>query len=197
MTSKLTIVSEPASAQAGRTFQPICVAARRIFVDTFGCQMNEHDSERIIGIMAGEGYVPTDDASEADLIVLNSCSVREKAEQKLRSAAGALGRWKRRRRDVVVAIGGCVAQQEGERLLERIDHADIVFGPDHLSALPEMVRKVRRNRVRIGGRRSCHATTIFPAIPEASPRRVSAYVKRDEGLRQVLLVLHRAVHARS
>lgn len=82
-------------------------------VKTFGCQMNVHDSERMHEVLQGSGYVPTEQTEEADLIVINTCSVREKAEQKLRSLVGTMAGLKARRPGVIIAVAGCVAQQEG------------------------------------------------------------------------------------
>jgi len=157
------------------------LAPKRMYIDTYGCQMNEHDSQRMVSLMAAEGYLPTDHPEEADLIVLNSCSVREKAEQKLRSRAGALKYLKKVRPDLVLAVGGCVAQQEGKRLASRIPHADVVFGPDHLHRLPEFVDRVR------GGQRVLEtdfmerAEYVFPPVEEFGPRRVTAYVNVMKG----------------
>ncbi len=157
------------------------LAARRVFVDTHGCQMNEHDSQRMVSIMAADGYLPTTRPDDADLIVLNSCSVRDKAEQKLRSRAGSLKHLKRRS-NVVMAIGGCVAQQEGKRLLDRMPYVDLVFGPDHLARLPELVDDVRRS-----GRRRVETAFLdrgdyaFPPVETAAPRVVSAYVSVMKG----------------
>src|SRR3954462_6646993 len=89
-------------------------------VKTFGCQMNVHDSERIEETLQSHGYGRTEDQESADLIIINTCSVREKAEQKLRSLVGTLADLKRRRPDVVIAVAGCVAQQEGDKLLARM-----------------------------------------------------------------------------
>lgn len=155
---------------------------RRIYIDTFGCQMNQHDSQRIVSLMAAEGYVPTEGPEDADLIVLNSCSVREKAEHKVRTRAGQMKRYKRRRVGVVLAIGGCVAQQEGARMLERIPQADIVFGPDHLARLPELVREVVERRGRVHETRFLsRAAYRFPETPAGAPRQVSAYVSIAKG----------------
>lgn len=157
-------------------------SAARIYIDTYGCQMNQHDSERMLGIMAHEGYVATDDPREADLIVLNSCSVREKAEQKVLSAAGEMKRIKRTRPDVVVAIGGCVAQQEGRALLDRIDHVDIVFGPDHIARLPDLVRRVREERTRLNETLFLERSEyVFPMLTERSAHHVSAFVTVMKG----------------
>jgi tRNA-2-methylthio-N6-dimethylallyladenosine synthase len=158
------------------------LSPRRVYIDTFGCQMNHHDSQRMVSMMAAEGYLPTDHPDDADLVIINSCSVREKAEHKLLSRAGQMKRFKRANPKMILALGGCVAQQEGEALLGRVQHADIVFGPDHLAKLPEMIRRVEEERVRI------HETEFldkheyeFPKITPNAPREVSAFVSVMKG----------------
>jgi tRNA-2-methylthio-N6-dimethylallyladenosine synthase len=111
----------------------------RYVVHTFGCQMNVHDSERMVGLLSAAGGTVAASDAEADLIVFNTCSVREKAEQKLRSEVGKLAPLRRARPDLVVAVAGCVAQQEGERLLERMKGVDLVVGPDQLAELPALL----------------------------------------------------------
>ncbi|MEQ9496583.1 MAG: tRNA (N6-isopentenyl adenosine(37)-C2)-methylthiotransferase MiaB [Deltaproteobacteria bacterium] len=184
--SKLPVIAPEAAPPEPAFEGPLAYASalspKRIYVDTFGCQMNAHDSQRMVSLMAGEGYAPTDTPDDADLIVLNSCSVREKAEQKLRTRAGQMKRIKRKNRDVVLAIGGCVAQQEGQRMMERIPQADIVFGPDHIASLPDLVRNVQEDRQRILRTdfldREAYA---FPAITDENPAEVSAYVSVMKG----------------
>jgi tRNA-2-methylthio-N6-dimethylallyladenosine synthase len=111
----------------------------RYLVHTFGCQMNVHDSDRMEGVLRAAGGAPVAVPEEADLIVFNTCSVRDKAEQKLRSEVGKLAPLKRVRPDVVVAVAGCMAQKEGEKLLERMRHVDLVVGPDNVPELPALV----------------------------------------------------------
>src|SRR5258708_30889092 len=101
--------------------------------------MNVHDSVRMDGVLRAAGGVPVERPEDADLVVLNTCSVREKAEQKLRSEVGKLAPLKRARPDLVIAVAGCVAQQEGEALLERVRHIDLVVGPDNIAELPALV----------------------------------------------------------
>jgi tRNA-2-methylthio-N6-dimethylallyladenosine synthase len=108
-------------------------------VKTFGCQMNVHDSERIEETLQAIGYWPAAAEEDADLLVVNTCSVRDKAEQKLRSLSGALGSLKQRRPGAIVAVAGCVAQQEGEALLKKMRHVDIVLGPDNIPELPLLI----------------------------------------------------------
>jgi tRNA-2-methylthio-N6-dimethylallyladenosine synthase len=109
---------------------------------TFGCQMNEHDSTRMREVLERAGYTETGEVSAADLIVVNTCSVREKAEQKLRSELGRLAILKQERPHVVLAVAGCVAQQEGQKLLDRVPALDLVLGPDNIPELPKLLREL-------------------------------------------------------
>jgi tRNA-2-methylthio-N6-dimethylallyladenosine synthase len=113
---------------------------QRYHLKTFGCQMNVHDSERIEEVLEKAGYVPTERPEDADLVVINTCSVREKAEQKARSLVGTLTECKRQRPGVVVAVVGCVAQEHGKALLSRMKAVDLVVGPDNLADLPALAR---------------------------------------------------------
>ncbi|HWP23401.1 MAG TPA: tRNA (N6-isopentenyl adenosine(37)-C2)-methylthiotransferase MiaB [Candidatus Binatia bacterium] len=121
---------------------------KKLYIQTYGCQMNQYDSERIVQVMGRAGYRPTDRIDAADLILLNSCSVRDKAEQKVYSALGAWKEFKEYRKGVIIGVGGCVAQQEGENLLKRIPHLDLVFGTHNIHKLPEMVALVESARAR-------------------------------------------------
>ena len=112
-----------------------------LYVETFGCQMNVSDSEKIIALLKQVDYRPTQDSSRADLIILNTCSVREKPEKKVYNSLGRFKSLKNLNRRLILAVGGCVAQQEGERLLEKIPYLDLVFGTHNLHLLPDMVRQ--------------------------------------------------------
>ena len=116
---------------------------KKLYLQTYGCQMNQYDSERIAQLMSRMDYESTDCIEAADLILLNTCSVRDRAEQKVYSM---LGRWKglKERRDgVIIGVGGCVAQQEGMNLLKRVPHLDLVFGTHNIHKLPQMVEQVQ------------------------------------------------------
>ena len=115
---------------------------RKLYLRTFGCQMNEYDSEKISGLLALE-RVPAPEA--ADVIVFNTCSVREKAEDKVYSDLGRMKHLKRANPDLVIAVGGCVASQEGEAIVERAPYVDVVFGPQTLHRLPELIRRRRES----------------------------------------------------
>src|SRR3954454_5243681 len=110
-------------------------------ITTFGCQMNVHDSERMHEVLRRAGYAEVA-ATDADVIVLNTCSVREKAEQKLRSEVGRLAKQKRAQRDLVVVVAGCVAQQEGERLVKQLTGIDLIVGPDNIPELPRLLEEL-------------------------------------------------------
>jgi tRNA-2-methylthio-N6-dimethylallyladenosine synthase len=116
---------------------------------TMGCQMNVYDSEQMERLLAAEGYRPAEHMDKADLIIVNTCTIREKPEHKVYSQLGRLVRLKRRNSRVILAVGGCVAQQEGQRMLRRAPHIDIVFGTSTISRLPSLVAKVEKEKIRI------------------------------------------------
>jgi len=118
---------------------------KKYYIQTFGCQMNVHDSEQIAALLEGEGYRSTDLAEKADLIILNTCSIREKAEQKVHSQIGRFRDFKRNNPDLLIGIGGCLAQQWGEKFFKKAPHLDLVFGTHCIPRLPELIKKAKRN----------------------------------------------------
>lgn len=114
-----------------------------LYVETHGCQMNDSDSGKIINLLSGYNYRPTADKEKADLIILNTCSIRNKAEQKVYSYLGTLKPYKEKRADLIIGVGGCVAQQQGDKLLKRIPYLDIVFGTHNIHKLPELIDQVK------------------------------------------------------
>ncbi len=143
---------------------------RRFFVETWGCQMNELDSQRMSGQLMQQGILPTRDPEEADLILLNSCSVREKAAQKAYSRLGEYRLWKRRRPHLLLGFCGCVAQQEGEKALRRVADLDFVVGPARVGELGEIVRQ------RLLGKR-----VVATGFPDARERNYELDVLSREG----------------
>ncbi len=119
------------------------VRPKRVYLETFGCQMNEHDSEKILEILSPQNYQFTENIHQADVILLNTCTVREKPEHKVYSTLGRLRKLKGKRREMIIGVGGCLAQQEGEGLLERFPHLDLVFGTHNLHLLPELLADIR------------------------------------------------------
>ncbi|MGO9873947.1 MAG: MiaB/RimO family radical SAM methylthiotransferase, partial [Acidimicrobiia bacterium] len=115
----------------------------RFYVRTYGCQMNEHDSERIAGLLIANGMEPTDDLSSADVVVLNTCCIRENADNKLYGQLGRLKQLKQSRPDLQIAVGGCLAQKDREFVIERAPHVDVVFGTHNLAHAPELLARAR------------------------------------------------------
>lgn len=154
---------------------------KRVYIETYGCQMNEHDSELILRLLEGLNYSETKEAKEADLIFINTCSVREKPEHKVYSA---LGRFKRLKENkgTIIGVTGCVAQQEGERLLERIPYLDLVIGTQAISIIPQLL-----DRLEITGQRICEVGLypqmryIEPSLAKRSCRQVKSYVTIMQG----------------
>ena len=116
--------------------------AKKVHIQTFGCQMNEYDTDKMLEVLRHENYSQTNCQDEADLIILNTCSIREKAENKVYSELGRLRELKSANPDLKIGVGGCVAQQEGKAILRRAKNVDFVFGTDNLFELPEMLSKV-------------------------------------------------------
>jgi tRNA-2-methylthio-N6-dimethylallyladenosine synthase len=153
----------------------------RVYLKTFGCQMNEYDSARMADVLreAG-GYEPTDDPAAADLLLLNTCSVREKAQEKVFSLLGQWRTLKRARPGVIIGVGGCVASQEGEGITERAPFVDLVFGPQTLHRLPEMIERFRadgRSVVDV----SFPEIEKFDRLPEPRAHGATAFVSIMEG----------------
>ncbi len=157
-------------------------SGRKVFVHTFGCQMNESDSDRMVELLGRHAFTRAASAEDADLILLNTCAVREKAEQKLLSA---LGRYRelKARRGALIAVSGCVAQQEKDRLLRRVPYVDFVFGPDNIGKLPEMVARAGTGRERFAETGWMDSEEyVFPrADPEAARGRATAFVTAMKG----------------
>src|SRR4249920_2919616 len=153
----------------------------KVFLRTFGCQMNEYDSEKIAGILReAEGLEPTARPEDADLIVFNTCSVREKAQEKVFADLGRVKHLKRDNPNLMIAVGGCVASQEGPAIVERAPYVDVVFGPQTLHRLPQLLA-----RRRLTG--EAQVDISFPAIekfdhlPAARVAGASAFVSIMEG----------------
>ena len=115
----------------------------RYYIETFGCQMNVNDSEKVAGLLQADGYERAPSAATADFVFINTCAVREKAADKLYHALGRLKQAKRARPELVVGVGGCVAQLQGATVLDRAPHVDVLVGTHTLSRVPELVRRAR------------------------------------------------------
>jgi tRNA-2-methylthio-N6-dimethylallyladenosine synthase len=152
---------------------------KKVFIKTFGCQMNEYDSDKMADVLhAAQGYEPTSDVDEADLILFNTCSVREKAQEKVFSDLGRVKHLKAK--GVVIGVGGCVASQEGEAIIARAPYVDVVFGPQTLHRLPEMLNQ-RAKQMRPQVDISFPEIEKFDHLPPARVDGATAYVSIMEG----------------
>lgn len=152
---------------------------KKVYIRTFGCQMNEYDSDKMADVLrAAEGYEATDDVEQADLVLYNTCSVREKAAEKVFSDLGRIKHLKKK--GVLIGVGGCVASQEGAAIIERAPFVDLVFGPQTLHRLPQMIaqrQQQRRPQVDI----SFPEIEKFDHLPPARVEGASAFVSIMEG----------------
>jgi tRNA-2-methylthio-N6-dimethylallyladenosine synthase len=154
---------------------------RKLYIKTFGCQMNEYDSDRMADVLAAtEGVESTDDPAQADIILFNTCSVREKAQEKVFSDLGRVRALKRERPGLIVGVGGCVASQEGEAIVARAPYVDVVFGPQTLHRLPELIAK-RRDTGRPQVDISFPEIEKFDNLPPARVEGYTAFVSIMEG----------------
>jgi tRNA-2-methylthio-N6-dimethylallyladenosine synthase len=152
---------------------------KKVYIKTFGCQMNEYDSDKMADVMkAAEGYEPTQDPEQADLILFNTCSVREKAQEKVFSDLGRVKHLKQK--GVLIGVGGCVASQEGAAIIERAPYVDVVFGPQTLHRLPQLLaERERQHRPQVDI--SFPEIEKFDHLPPARVEGASAFVSIMEG----------------
>jgi len=153
----------------------------KLYIKTMGCQMNEYDSQKMADVLrVSHGYELTGAPEDADLLLVNTCSIREKAQEKVFSELGRWRAWKEKRPEIIIGVGGCVASQEGEGIRKRAPFVDLVFGPQTLHRLPEMVNQVRRD-----GRGvvdiSFPEIEKFDRLPEPRAEGPTAYVSVMEG----------------
>ena len=154
---------------------------RKLYIKTFGCQMNEYDSAKMADVLGqGEPLEPTDDPAQADIILFNTCSVREKAEEKTFSDLGRMRALKLERPDLIVGVGGCVASQEGANIVARAPYVDVVFGPQTLHRLPALI-EARRRTGRAQVDISFPEIEKFDHLPPARVEGASAFVSIMEG----------------
>lgn len=153
----------------------------KLHITTWGCQMNEYDSSKMADLLnSTHGLELTDKPEEADVLLLNTCSIREKAQEKVFSQLGRWKNWKKDKPDLIIGVGGCVASQEGEHIRDRAPFVDIVFGPQTLHRLPEMINKIR------GGDRAIVDISFpeiekFDRLPEPRAEGPTAFVSIMEG----------------
>lgn len=155
---------------------------KRVYIETYGCQMNEYDTERILRLLEGSHYLETKNAQEADFILINTCSVREKPEHKVYSALGRF-KWLKEKRGAIIGVAGCVAQQEGDRLLDRVPYLDMVIGTHAIPMLPQLLQKVE-----CSGQRVCETgfdpegNYLKTILPQKPLDKVNLSTHQPEGL---------------
>ena len=152
---------------------------KKFFIETYGCQMNVHDSEKIAGILSGLGYGPSHDESEADLVLLNTCSVREKAAHKVFTRLGQLKKLKTGKPGLTIGVCGCLAQQERELFFKGRPYVDLVFGPKNISELPALLAELQRERRQL----------LAPSGPRQEPTFEVETVLRDAPYKAFLTIM--------
>jgi len=154
--------------------------AGKLFIKTYGCQMNEYDSQKMRDVLReSHGLEITDDAEQADVLLLNTCSIRERAQEKVFSQLGKWKNWKDEKPHLVIGVGGCVASQEGDVIRKRAPYVDLVFGPQTLHRLPQMIDSARNNETVIDI--SFPEIEKFDCLPEPRSEGPSAFVSIMEG----------------
>jgi len=154
---------------------------KKLFIRTFGCQMNEYDSDKMADVLnASEGIVKTDNPEEADIILFNTCSVREKAQEKVFHDLGRVRHLKQLNPNLVIGVGGCVASQEGDAIVARAPYVDVVFGPQTLHRLPQLIAE-RKSKGKAAVDVSFPEIEKFDSMPPAEVKGASAFVSIMEG----------------
>ncbi len=155
--------------------------SKKVYIETQGCQMNEYDSSRMADLLgASHGMVRTNNPEEADVLLMNTCSIREKAQEKVFSELGRWRKLKEKRPEVVIGVGGCVASQEGETIRKRASYVDMVFGPQTLHRLPKMLDAKQQNKISIVDI-SFPDIEKFDFLPEPKVEGYKAYISIMEG----------------
>jgi tRNA-2-methylthio-N6-dimethylallyladenosine synthase len=152
-----------------------------LFIKTYGCQMNVYDSERIVNLLREDNYQVTHDMRQAEVILLNTCSIREKPEHKIYSILGRLKELKRKNPALILGVGGCVAQQEGEKLLEKSPYLDLVFGTHMISRLPSLLKMVGEHKVKVCEVEMNDQGCLDEGTCSSSSHKVSSYVSVIRG----------------
>ena len=147
--------------------------AKNFIIRTFGCQMNEHDSERLAGMLVADGMQQTDDMQQADVVVLNTCCIRENADQKLYGTLGSLKTLVDARPGVQIAVGGCLAQKDRELIQQKVGWVDVVFGTHNLTSAPELLRRAE------------HEGQVMEILDAPTPESISNHLMAPDAVREL------------
>ncbi len=173
---------------------------KKLYIKTYGCQMNVYDSARMADLLAPLGYAPVEAADDADMVILNTCHIREKATEKVYSELGQLKLLKAARAEagspMLLAVAGCVAQAEGKEIIARQPAVDVVVGPQSYHRLPEMIAQGRARGERRARNRFSRRGQVRSSARRTGGARPGGVPHRAGRLRQVLHVLRRALYAR-
>ena len=166
----------PPPAQTGPGVPPV---TKKLYIRTFGCQMNEYDSDKMADVLEADlGLARTDRVDDADVILFNTCSVREKAQERVFHDLGRVRELKRANPALIIGVGGCVASQEGAAIVRRAPYVDIVFGPQTLHRLPQLI--ARRRRASRAPPRSCRSWKAAASTAASASSRTRA-ARRSRG----------------
>ena len=166
--------------------QPRVDVPRHVYIETMGCQMNVYDSERMAEVLGARGYRQTDHVELADLVLINTCSIRDRVEHKVVSMLGTLRKLKVHNPDLVLGVTGCVAQQEGDKLLAKVPYLDLVLGPDQIAQLPDLVDTIREQQQRVTATDFVKAKAYtFPPVQPPEDGRVTSFVTIMKGCNKV------------
>ncbi|HVO68338.1 MAG TPA: tRNA (N6-isopentenyl adenosine(37)-C2)-methylthiotransferase MiaB, partial [Syntrophales bacterium] len=144
-------------------------------------QMNVHDSEKIVALMENSGYESVDDVKKADLIIINTCSIREKAAQKVYSQLGRFGKLKRKKPGIIIGVGGCLAQQWGAKFIEKVPYLNLVFGTHNICHLPEFIKTIEKTGMPIVKTEFYESVKSLEILPQSKNGKISSYVTVMQG----------------
>ena len=157
-------------------------AGGRVYIETYGCQMNINDTELMEGLLAGEGFVRVSRPGDADVILINTCVIRERAETRVRGRIGHLQRYRKRRPGLVLGVTGCMAQRLGQELIEKTDGVDLVAGPDAYRGLPTLIASIQRNAIERGqALLAMDGSESYEDVPTVRQRGTSAWITVQRG----------------
>lgn len=156
-------------------------SSRKVFIKTYGCQMNVYDSEKMADLLYGCHYQTTSDINQADLILLNTCSIREKPEHKIYSILGRLKKLKEKKPGLILGVGGCVAQQEGEQLFEKSPHLDLVFGTHSIDKLPDLLKEIEEKKAKVCAIQMSENGYLDKGVTLCPAEKVSSFVSIIRG----------------